>query len=36
MFERLGFALIDQWENEDAMNRQGVAWVSMVFECNRA
>jgi len=31
MFERLGFALIDQWENEDAMNRQGVAWVTLDF-----
>jgi hypothetical protein len=36
IFERLGFTLIDQWESEDAMKRQGVGWVGMVFECNRA
>jgi SAM-dependent methyltransferase len=36
IFKRLGLTLIDQWESEDAMKRQGVGWVGMVFECNRA
>jgi SAM-dependent methyltransferase len=31
IFERLGFTLIDQWENEDAMSRQGVEWVTIDF-----
>jgi len=31
IFERLGFTLIDQWENEDAMKRQGVDWVAIDF-----
>ena len=31
IFERLGFTLIDQWENEDAMKRQGVEWVTIDF-----
>ena len=32
IFERLGFSLINQWENSDAMNRQGIEWVSMLFQ----
>ena len=36
IFERLGFSLIDQWENEDAMNRQGVEWVTMDFQLRSA
>ena len=32
MFERLGFSLIDQWGNSDAMNRQGIEWVSLLFQ----
>ena len=32
IFERLGFNLIDQWGNSDAMNRQGVEWVSLLFQ----
>jgi SAM-dependent methyltransferase len=32
IFERLGFSLIDQWGNSDAMNRQGVEWVSLLFQ----
>lgn len=31
IFERLGFSLIDQWDNSDAMNRQGIEWVSLLF-----
>ncbi len=31
-FERLGFSLIDQWTNSDAMNRQGIEWVSLLFQ----
>jgi hypothetical protein len=31
IFERLGFTLIDQWENQDAMNRQGITWVTIDF-----
>jgi 2-polyprenyl-3-methyl-5-hydroxy-6-metoxy-1,4-benzoquinol methylase len=31
IFERLGFTLIDQWENEDAMKRRGVDWVTIDF-----
>lgn len=31
IFERLGFSLIDQWGNSDAMNRQGIEWVSLLF-----
>lgn len=32
MFERLGFSLMDQWSNTDALARQGVQWVSMLFQ----
>ena len=32
IFERLGFNLIDQWGNSDAMNRQGIEWVSLLFQ----
>jgi SAM-dependent methyltransferase len=32
IFERLGFTRIDQWENEDAMKRQEVEWVTMDFQ----
>ena len=32
IFERLGFSLVDQWDNRDAMNRQGVEWVSLLFQ----
>ncbi len=32
IFERLGFNLIDQWNNSDAMNRQGIEWVSLLFQ----
>lgn len=32
IFERLGFSLIDQWGNSDAMNRQGVEWGSLLFQ----
>lgn len=32
IFERLGFSLIDQWEKEDAMNRQGITWATMSFQ----
>ncbi len=32
IFERLGFSLIDQWGNSDAMNRRGVEWVSLLFQ----
>jgi SAM-dependent methyltransferase len=32
IFERLGFSLIDQWGNTDAMNRQGIEWVSLLFQ----
>jgi SAM-dependent methyltransferase len=32
IFERLGFTLIDQWENEDAMNRQTIDWVTLILE----
>lgn len=32
IFERLGFSLIDQWGNSDAMNRQGIEWVSLLFQ----
>jgi len=31
IFERLGFSLIDQWANSDSMNRQGIEWVSLLF-----
>jgi SAM-dependent methyltransferase len=36
IFERLGFALIDQWENKDAMTRQEVEWVTMDFQLRSA
>lgn len=36
IFERLGFALIDQWENKDAMKRQEVEWVTMDFQLRSA
>ncbi len=32
IFERLGFSLINQWENPDAMKRQGIEWVSLLFQ----
>ena len=32
IFERLGFTLIGQWENEDTLKRQEVEWVSMDFQ----
>ena len=32
IFERLGFSLVDQWNNSDAMNRQGIEWVSLLFQ----
>ena len=32
MFERLGFSLINQWGNSDAMSRQGIEWVSLLFQ----
>jgi 2-polyprenyl-3-methyl-5-hydroxy-6-metoxy-1,4-benzoquinol methylase len=31
IFEGLGFTLIDQWKNQDAMDRHGVEWVTVVF-----
>lgn len=31
IFERLGFSLMDQWGNSDAMNRQGIEWVFPEF-----
>lgn len=34
IFERLGFSLIDQWDNSDAMSRQGIEWVSLLFQLN--
>lgn len=32
IFERLGFSLIEQWGNTDAMSRQGIEWVSLLFQ----
>lgn len=32
IFERLGFTLINQWGNSDAMSRQGIEWVSLLFQ----
>jgi len=32
IFERLGFTLIGQWQNEDTLKRQEVEWVSMDFQ----
>jgi SAM-dependent methyltransferase len=32
IFERLGFGLIDQWGNSDALSRQGIEWVSLLFQ----
>ena len=32
IFERLGFSLIDEWSNSDAMTRQGIEWVSLLFQ----
>jgi SAM-dependent methyltransferase len=36
IFERLGFSLIDQWGNADAMSRQGIEWVSLLFQLKSA
>ncbi len=36
IFERLGFSLINQWGNSDAMSRQGVEWVSLLFQLKSA
>jgi SAM-dependent methyltransferase len=32
IFERLGFSLIAEWDNSDAMIRQGIEWVSLLFQ----
>ena len=32
IFERLGFSLIGEWNNSDAMTRQGIEWVSLLFQ----
>ena len=32
IFERLGFSLIGEWGNPDAMTRQGIEWVSLLFQ----
>jgi hypothetical protein len=32
IFERLGFSLIGEWGNSDAMTRQGIEWVSLLFQ----
>ena len=32
IFERLGFNQIDEWVNSDAMTRQGIEWVSLLFK----
>jgi SAM-dependent methyltransferase len=32
IFEGLGFTLIDQWKNQDAMDRIGVEWITQGFE----
>jgi 2-polyprenyl-3-methyl-5-hydroxy-6-metoxy-1,4-benzoquinol methylase len=32
IFERLGFSLLDEWGNSDAMTRQGIEWVSLLFQ----
>ncbi len=36
IFERLGFSLINQWSNSDAMNRQGIEWASLLFQLKSA
>ncbi len=36
IFERLGFSLINQWGNSDAMSRQGIEWVSLLFQLKSA
>ena len=32
IFERLGFSRINEWGNSDAMTRQGIEWVSLLFQ----
>lgn len=32
IFERLDFSLLGEWQNEDALNRQGVDWVTLLFK----
>ncbi len=32
IFERLGFSFINEWGNSDAMTRQGIEWVSLLFQ----
>jgi SAM-dependent methyltransferase len=36
IFERLGFSLINQWGNADAMSREGIEWVSLLFQLKSA
>jgi len=31
-FRRCDFTLLDEWTNEDSLNRQGVEWVSQLYE----
>jgi SAM-dependent methyltransferase len=32
LFERTGFQLIDHWENEDSLDREGITWTTMYFK----
>ncbi len=36
IFERLGFTLVDQWKNADAMGRNGIEWTSFAFRLKSA
>lgn len=36
LFERLGFQLVQRWENKDRLGRSGIEWNSFLFELDSA
>ena len=34
LFEKVGFRLIDKWDNADSLGRDAVNWVSVLMELN--
>ena len=35
IFERIGFKLINRWQNDDSFNRDYRKWVTMLFKINK-
>ncbi|NPV04492.1 MAG: hypothetical protein HPY67_07155 [Syntrophaceae bacterium] len=36
LFERLGFVVIDKWDSEDALQRKGISWCTILFQLNNS